>query len=459
MNFIGRTEELNRLKKLYRKDGFGTALIYGRRRVGKSELIKQSIRESGENGIYYICSESQEQTNVEGLSRIVSEVFGLPKLGFRSISEVLEYIFQRSESEAFVFVLDEYPYLRNKVEGLDSVLQSFIDRYQDTSRMKFVLCGSYVEIMKSLLEQSNPLYGRIDLSINLRQMDYYESARFYPVFCDEDKVRLYSVFGGIPYYNRMIDPNLSVRENVIELIASPDARFIDEVDNYLKTEIAKIENANEVFDALASGFVKFKDIRDQSHVSSGPALADTLKKLISMDVVVKEAPINDASNPRKAGYYISDNMSRFYFRYIYRFRSQMNVMNPEAFYAHYIESDFESQYVPNRFEMLCRQYLIRRNRAGEIDPPFLQIGKYYYDIPEQRKNGEFDVVTEDETGYIFYEAKFRSKPITEEMIRREIDQVKNTGLNCYRYGFFSRSGFEAAADPERITIGLEEMYR
>ncbi|SDF71288.1 ATP-binding protein [Eubacterium pyruvativorans] len=459
MNFIGRTEELNRLKKLYRKDGFGTALIYGRRRVGKSELIKQSIRESGENGIYYICSESQEQSNVEGLSRIVSEVFGLPKLGFRSISEVLEYIFQRSESEAFVFVLDEYPYLRNKVEGLDSVLQSFIDRYQDTSRMKFVLCGSYVEIMKSLLEQSNPLYGRIDLSINLRQMDYYESAWFYPDFCDEDKVRLYSVFGGIPYYNRMIDPNLSVRENVIELIASPDARFIDEVDNYLKTEIAKIENANEVFDALASGFVKFKDIRDQSHVSSGPALADTLKKLISMDVVVKEAPINDENNPRKAGYYISDNMSRFYFRYIYRFRSQMNVMNPEAFYAHYIESDFESQYVPNRFEMLCRQYLIRRNRAGEIDPPFLQIGKYYYDIPEQRKNGEFDVVTEDETGYIFYEAKFRSKPITEEMIRREIDQVKNTGLNCYRYGFFSRSGFEAAADPERITIGLEEMYR
>ena len=190
-----------------------------------------------------------------------------------------------------------------------------------------------------------------------------------------------------------------------------------------------------------------------------PDLEDTLKKLISMDVVVKEAPINDASNPRKAGYYISDNMSRFYFRYIYRFRSQMNVMNPEAFYAHYIQSDFESQYVPNRFEMLCRQYLIRRNRAGEIDPPFLQIGKYYYDIPEQRKNGEFDVVTEDETGYIFYEAKFRSKPITEEMIRREIDQVKNTGLNCYRYGFFSRSGFEAAADPERITIGLEEMYR
>ena len=170
--------------------------------------------------------------------------------------------------------MDEYPYLRQKVDGVDSILQSLINRYRDTSHMKIILCGSYVEIMKSLLEENNPLYGRVDLSLNLKQMDYYESSLFYPQFSNEDKVRLYSVFGGIPYYNWEIDSHMTVQDNIIHLIASPNARFIDEVENYLKTEISKIENANEVFSALSKGFMRFKDIQSQSHVTSDPTLID-----------------------------------------------------------------------------------------------------------------------------------------------------------------------------------------
>ena len=100
-----------------------------------------------------------------------------------------------------------------------------IDRYKDSSSLKLVLCGSYVEIMKSLLARENPLYGRVDLTIDLKPMDYYESAMFYPDFSAEDKVRLYSVFGGIPYFNRLIDSSLSVKENIQELISAPGARL------------------------------------------------------------------------------------------------------------------------------------------------------------------------------------------------------------------------------------------
>lgn len=113
--------------------------------------------------------------------------------------------FKKSEKEPMIFVLDEYPYLRENSKGLDSVLQSVIDHYKDTSNMKLIVCGSYVDTMKALLEKQNPLYRRIDLTINLKPMDYYESAMFYSGFSEEDKVRLYSVFGGIPYYNRLID--------------------------------------------------------------------------------------------------------------------------------------------------------------------------------------------------------------------------------------------------------------
>ena len=295
--------------------------------------------------------------------------------------------------------------------------------------------------------------------IDLKPMDYYESAEFYPGFSPEDKVRIYSVFGGIPYYNRLVDDGLTVKENIIELIASPDARLEDEVIMYLKSEISKIVNANEVFETLARGYSKYSDIYAQSHVSSGPTLIDVLDKLIKMEVVIKEAPINDESNKRKAGYTICDNLSLFYYRYIFRYMSQMNVMAEEVFYDKYIKRDFEEFYVPHQFEKIAKQYLIRCNRQGKIDPPFMKIGKYYYDDPENKTNGEFDIVTQDESGYCFYEVKFKRHAVSAEMIEEEIRQVKRTGLNCRKYGFISRSGIENRSREDVIYIDLEDIYK
>lgn len=107
---------------------------------------------------------------------------------------------------------------------------------------------------------------------------------------------------------------------------------------------------------------------------------------------------------------------------------------------------------------ICKQYLIRKNKAGEIDPIIENIGKYYYNDPKQHKNGEFDIVTEDENGYIFYEVKFRKKQINDEMIQEEIKQVQATGLNCYKYVFFSRSGFDCQQNKQVEYIELKELF-
>ena len=459
MAFYGREQEKKRILRYINKETNQNILIYGRRRVGKSELIKHCIRSQKKTNIYYECKQTTEINNVESLCSVISEQFNLPPLGFSSTEQVLEYLFRRGIDEETILVLDEYPYLRSAVKGLDSILQSLIDRYKDSSKLKLILCGSYVETMKSLLSKNSPLYGRMDLTIDLKQMDYYESALFYPSFSDEDKVRLYSVFGGIPYYNRLIDPNITVKENIQELIAMPSARLENEVTAYLKTEISKITNANEVFEALAKGFSRYSDILDQSHVSSSPTLADVLDKLIKMEVIRKEAPINDENNRKKAGYYISDNLSAFYYRYIHRYLSQMSIMDPDVFYERYIYDDFEKQYVPHCFESICRQYLIRMNRNGMLPVIFDKIGKYYYDDPANKTNGEFDIVTTDPEGFIFYDAKFRSNPVTEKMINEEIQQVMQTGLNCYKYGFISKSGFAAEPDDRLILIELKELYK
>ena len=457
--FYGRENERKKLHTMFLSDGQMISLIYGRRRIGKSELIKQGLKETNLKSIYYECKQTTERNNVDSLAELIGEIFDFPKPAFENIEVLLQFLFKMSEKEPMILVLDEYPYLRENSKGLDSILQSIIDHYKDTSHMKLIVCGSYVDTMKALLEKQNPLYGRIDLTLNLKPMDYYESALFYPEFTEEDKVRLFSVFGGIPYYNRLIDAKKSVRENIIELIASPGARLENEVFMYLNSEISKITNANEVFEALAKGFSRYKDILDQSNVSSGPALIDILDKLMRMDVVSKEAPINDENNKKKSGYFISDNLSLFYYKYIFRNLSRMNIMDSDVFYDKYIAEDFETKYVPKSFERICRQYLIRKNRNGLMDEVFEKIGKYCYDDPIEKRNGEFDIVTLDDRGYIFYEAKFRKDPVTESTVQNEIRQVEQTGLECYRYGFFSKSGFTCKEGERRILIELKDLYK
>ena len=458
MKFIGRIEELKKLSKIINSENFTAALIFGRRRVGKSELVKYSLKENKELKIYYECKEVSEKSNVQGLSDILSEELNLPQLKFEDIESILKYVFKLSITKKMILVLDEYSYLKKTINGIDSILQSLIDKYKDNSKLTLIILGSYVDIMKSLLLHSNPLYGRIDLTIELKPMDYYDSSLFYPNFSSEDKIKIYSVFGGIPYYNRLIDDSKSVKENIIELIASNGARLENEVSMYLNSEISKIVNANEVFEALSKGYCKYSDILSQSHVSSGPTLIDVLDKLIRMGVVVKISPINDSNNKKKFGYYISDNLSLFYYRYIFKYLSQMKIMNADSFYSKYIEQDFEQQYVPHVFETICMQYLIRKNKKGEINPIFEKIGKYYYDNPKEHTNGEFDVVTQDEKGYVFYEAKFRKNTINSSIIENEIKQVKSTGLNCYKYVFISKSGFQFENNENVDFIDLDNLY-
>ena len=459
MGFHGREHELALMQRAFRSSGQNVTLIYGRRRVGKSELIKQALTQSDARAIYYECKETSEENNVESLAALISESYGLPPLAFPSMEKLLEFLFTQSGESKLILVLDEYPYLRTATKGFDSVVQTLIDRFSDKSHLSLVFCGSYVEVMKTLLERESPLYGRVDQTIALEPMDYYDSALFYPDFSAEDKVRLYSVFGGIPYYNKFVDPSMSVRENIMNLLVESGSRLENEVPLYLSSEISKITNANEVFGALAQGYSRYKDILDQSHVTSGPAMVNVLDKLMDMELVQKQTPINDPKNKRKSSYHITDGLSLFYYRYLFRYSSQRMVMSPDSFFERYVHDDFEEHFVPHRFEEVCRQYLVRQNRAGKIPEIFSEIGKYWYDDPVTHTNGEFDIVTRDPRGYIFYEAKFRSTPVTKKMMEDEIAQVKASGLSSYAYGFFSRSGFKGVAPDATRLIPIEDLYR
>lgn len=457
MEFIGRYEELKKLKHAYATKEYEGILVYGRRRIGKSELIKESYKTEKCKVVYYECVKVSEESNTRAFAEVIGKVFGLPTPAFSSFGDAVEFLFRSSVNEKIILVLDEYPYLREKIQGCDSIFQRIIDTYAMNCQMKLIFCGSYVDIMEKLIAEGNPLYKRISTTLNIKQMDYYESAMFYPAFSNEDKVKIYAVFGGLPYYNRYIDDSKSVRENIIELVASKGARFENDPLTTLETEVSKITNANETFLAIAMGKVKFSDILNFSHVSSSPALDDTLRKLILMDVVKKEHPINDKTE-KKSIYSISDRMSRFFYRYIFPRMSYFSTMRAEDFYDEFIENDFETQFVPKEFEEIAKQYLIRENMAGQIKPPLYKVGKYYYDDAKRKRNGEFDVVTLSKDGYDFYEVKFTAAPIGDKVVNEEIKQLDEIGIRYNKIGFVSKSGFKITDPKDYVLITLNDLY-
>lgn len=458
MSFIGREGELERLKKFLAAPGQSAALIYGRRRVGKSELLLQALRAHSDNFIYLECRESSERSNVQALSEAISQALQLPQLSFGDFESALSFLFEQARHREVVLALDEYPNLRATVKGADSILQVLLDTYHRSGQLKLLLCGSDMATMQSLFYADNPLYGRIDLIIDLKPMDYFESALFYPEFSCEDRVRLYCVFGGIPYYNRLIDPTLSVSENLMTLLTAPGARLENEILFYLKSELSKLSNANEVFEALSRGYSRFSDLLAQSAVSSSPSLAAILDRLVQLELVRRETPINDHFDRKKNRYYISDRLTLFYYRYLFRHASARAVLSHADFYQRHVADDFETQFVPHGFEEIARQYLIRQNRSGKLTPAFDKIGRYAYNLPSEHRKGEFDVVTCDPEGYVFYEVQFSQKPLDDETVRTEMAQANATGLKCHRYVFITSSGSTAVPRPEVDIITLPELY-
>lgn len=454
--FIGRIEESKKLNDFFKDEKSRLCAVFGRRRVGKSELINHCLEKSDSKKVYFECKQTTEKNNVNSITELICETFNYPSFSFESFEKLLKFMYELGEKEKIILVLDEYPYLREVVIGIDSIIQGMVDKYKN-SKTKLVLCGSYIDVMKTLLEEENPLYGRIDLTLEVKPMDYLDSSLFYPSFSNADKVRLFSVFGGIPYYNKLIDCKKSVRENIIDLISSDSARLENEISSYLKSQLSKINNANEAIEIIARGYSKYKDIYEQAGVEKAPTLISALDKLVSMEIVKRVSPINDEANKKKTRYIISDQLSHFYYKYIYKNKSRIKMMDSNAFYDRFIDDDFETQYVPKSFEEVAKEYLIRQNKKGLLSPPFDMIGKYYYDNPIEHLNGEFDIVTHDEMGYVFYEVKFKNKPITMRMVDDEIEQIKKCEIKSNRFGFISRSGFDFSSE-SLILISLDDIY-
>lgn len=460
MDFIGRKEELNTLSNLYNEKGLDGAIVYGRRRFGKTTLIKKSSESFKGIFIYYQCLKAVDQINAQGLASLVKSSLNNVSISTKaSFMDVIDYIFSRSVDTPILLVLDEYPYLINR-PSIDTYIQSLMEKYKETSQLKLILSGSYVDIMEHLLDSRNPLHGRFRYKIKIDAFDYFDSASFYPQASNEDKVRYYSVFGGIPYYLSMLDTSKTFEENIISLILSRFAPLEDEINSTMKEEYSKIENASLVMDLIMRGKHSYSDIKKVfAELSPNSDLAYLLDQLVDMGYLSKTFPINNGSM-RKAFYSISDNLFAFYFGLVYPYSAQKSILPDEVFFLTFIKDKLNDSFIPHCFEGICREYLVRKNKERRWNPPLLSIGSYTYNDAKRKKNGQFDLVSSDSKGNIFYECKFTNEKVGLSVFDEEERQLKDLNLEYYRLGFFSKAGFEKGRwSDDCLCFTLDDLYR
>ena len=454
--FIARTEELSKLSDAMRQTDHAS-LVYGKRRVGKTRLIKEALKQQGQSVIYYECIKGTVQENINAFVKLLSELRVLTfASSFQSFTDV--FAFLNSLQRSFVIVIDEYPYLSSlsDPEIVDSVFQTVID--QRLSNIHLVISGSQVSVMKDLLKKGNALYGRFQLILHLHELNYRDAALFYPSKTPYEKIAFYSVFGGSPFVLQELREEETLEQNISRTILDESSAVFLYVSNLLLTDYSNAVNAERILSVLGNGKKKYSELEKALQANSTGSLAKQLKSLQAMELVNQLYPINKPDDSKKKFYEINDNLVRFWYTYLYHNRSALQMIGAREFFDQYISPTLLSEYVPHRFEELCRSFFSHLAKSGQL-PGITNIGTYYYDDPVRHRNGEFDVALAFGDQIRLFEAKYYKKPLALSEIHKEAGQIREIeALKVIQLGFIAVNGFEKQEDGYSYYNG-EDLYR
>ena len=358
------------------------------------------------------------------------------------------------------FIEPSQTVLKQDDDLIDSSLQKAIEFHSKDAKLTLILCGSYVDIMKRIVDIKAPLYGRFNEIILLKEFNYFDSSRFYPTLPTIDKIKYYATFGGTAFNILNIDYSVPFEENLITRFLENDSFFEKEAINVIASEIQKEENVNAILELIANGKTKFKELNDLLGDKSKDNISRYLAKLEEMDIIGKSYMVNDKFN-KKPIYYIKNNLLDFYYSFVFKHQSTRQLMNSHLFYEKVVKEKFLKQYLPRKFEEIIKEYAIRKNSV-EL-PLFFNAGRLIYNAKQRKEyiNREFDLVLETDKGFIPIECKFFSRPLNENDINEEINQWKGLPFNVYKYGFASLNGFDEKLKENKdlILINSDDIYR
>ncbi len=450
--FIGREKELTALNGLYNSDKFEFVVIYGRRRVGKTELIKHFIDDK--SAIYFTGVESNAKQNLENLSTSILEYISGVKdteTSFVSFQAALDAVFKLSSNKRVVLAIDEYPYVARVSKSFASTIQMLIDKYKDNSKLMLILCGSSMSYMEDhVLAYKAPLYGRKTAQIKLLPFSFEETYRYFKNFSSEDKALAYGIMGGTPQYLLQMNDKKSIEENIKNTFFNPLSSLYEEPTNLLKQEVREPAIYSAVITAIATGSSRMSEI--SSKIGEDTNKCSTyIKSLLTLGIVQKEMPYGEKAS-KKTIYSIDDNMFRFWYRFVPDNASMIARGAADLVYKRI--DPYLSDYMGKVFEEICKQYLWKLLLCGKSPVEFTSLGRWWGNDPVHKCQAEIDIMgAQDKETALFAECKWTNEKIDLSILETLVERSNLFSYKKKQFFLFSKSGFKKGCEDKAKELG------
>ena len=436
MTFYDREEELAALSGAFESPGSDVFVVYGRRRVGKTELLKQFCTDRLH--MYFLASQEAEHRQREKFIDQVAAFFDDRTPRIDGWDEAFDYLGEKLQSEAVVVVIDEFPYLVAENDSVPSYVQGFVDEQLQETDSMLILCGSSVSTMESaVLGHKSPLYGRRTGQLNVQPFSF-QQARAVIDYETVDAIRSYAVTGGTPMYLTLFDYGRSLAENVRSQVLSPSAVLYNEPEFLLRTELRNPARYMSILEAVAMGHTTPNEISGATGIDAGP-LSKYLQTLRQLRLIDREVPVTaSAKKSKRSRYRVADEFLRFWFRYVEPNRSSIEEA-PDIVYDGTIAPDLP-MHVAITFEDVCKEAVWEGIRRGEFEP-YSEVGRWWYN------KDEIDIVglAPNDDRILFAECKWTSDPVGTALVEDLRTKAANVRWGPdereERFALFSKSGF------------------
>ena len=454
--FIGREAELKFLENKYKEDKGQLIVLYGRRRIGKTETLKKFCENKPH--IFFSCRECTDKLQLKNFceklfeedipaKQYVNEFTDWEK-AFRAVLD-LPYCNKKK-----LIVIDEFPYMCKENSSIPSILQNLWDDVLKDENVMIILCGSSMSfIEKELLAEKNVLYGRATGIYKMKEMGFYDAVKFFPDYSDEDKVLVYSILGGIPHYLKQFDPDLSLAQNIKKNILTKGCVLYSEVEFLLRQELRETQIYNSIVQAIALGNTKLNDISQKSLVEDNPKTSVYLKNLMELGIIEKEFSVGSSTkekaNKNRGIYRIADNFFRFWYAFAFTNISALETDDVEGVYKYSIESEL-NKFASFTFEDICREYVTELQKADALPFRYSKMGRWFGKTTVRDRDElafcdtEIDIlaISSQDKKYLVGECKYKDNEFGYSDYLDTAAKLGNEKKNAdFYYALFSKSGF------------------
>jgi len=482
--FIGRGAELQFLEDKYQSPGGQLVVLYGRRRVGKTETLRRFCQ--NKRHVFFSCRECTDKLQLSAFSEKMMRE-DIPARQYRNEFADWEQAF-RSAAELpggadgtgkSLLVIDEFPYMCKGNADIPSILQNVWDEHLKDAEVMIILCGSAMSfIEKDLLAEKNPLYGRATGIYKMKPMGFYDAVQFFPGYSDTDKVLAYAVLGGIPHYLRQFNPELSLADNIKKNILTRGCVLYSEPEFLLRQELRETPLYNALIAAVALGGTKLNEISQKSLVEDTAKASVYLKNLNELGIVEREFSIDtgtkEKANAHRGFYRLADNFFRFWYAFVFTHYSELESGDADGVYQYAIAPELH-KFASLAFEDVCREYVRVLQKIGALPFRFSDMGRWFgkTTIRNADASGKTTVaetkldlvaVSPGFKDYLIGECKFKGTPFSYgEYLDATAKLAPQQEKAAFYHALFSRSGFddklteEAAANPRLALYSLAEI--